>query len=97
PDLAELWAARFMPWQGTSADEAMQAVLTSAADGMIPLADARTMAGYLLLHSHYLTPPLAPRLADTLSSPPINFGPTAIGEPGATVLDACMAALRSCT
>lgn len=94
PDLGDLWAARFMPWRGASTDEAIRAVLSGATDGTIPLADARTMAGYLLLHRHRLAPPLAARLATGLSDPPVNFCATAIGEPGATVLDACVAALQ---
>ena len=55
------------PWHGTSANEARRAVLAAAAEGTIPLADARTMSSYLLLHEHHLAPPLAPRLADALA------------------------------
>lgn len=95
PNLGELWANRLLPWQGVSASVAMRTVLAQATEGTIPLADARTMAGFLLLHEHRLAAPLAPRLGETLSAPPISFGPGAIGEPGATVLDACVAGLTN--
>jgi hypothetical protein len=95
PDLAALWAERLMPWRGSLITEALKAVVTGATDGAIPLADARTMAGYLLLHEHSLNPPLAPRLVEALASPPVSYGATAIGDPGATALDACMIALRT--
>lgn len=93
PELGTLFASRYLPWGGTSADGTLDAIVEALGRDELTQADARTVAGFVELTRRGLHPPLSQPLRDWLGQRHVRFNPFALPPLAATVLDASVAEL----